>query len=342
MKLNRIFIFQLIVLLTVLTSFSSCQSEKLQFYTISGPTMGTKYNIKFIAPQGYNQQTLEKDVEIRLDEVNKAMSTYIGDSEISLFNKMSKEKEFFPGQDFKATLAHALDIAKKTDGTFDPTIGTLVNLWGFGPNGKRKIPSKKAILAAKEKVGFEKIKLSGNTLTKTVDGVYLDLSASAKGYGVDALIELLRTRGISNALVEIGGEVRTMGESLTRPWKIGVESPSNQNGNPVVRVVKIKNVALATSGDYRNFFKEGGKRYQHTINFKSGAPVVSELASVSVISDSCMDADAWATALMAMGAKKAIAYAKENKLKAFFIYRSDDGSGKYLETSTAEFDKVTK
>ncbi|RZF20987.1 FAD:protein FMN transferase [Halobacteriovorax vibrionivorans] len=342
MKLNRIFIFNLAIFLIALTTFSSCQSDKLQFYRLSGPTMGTIYNIKFIAPQGYNELKLKKDVEIRLDEVNKAMSTYISDSEISLFNKMSKDEKFFPGKDFKRTLEHALDVAKKTDGTFDPTIGTLVNLWGFGPNGKRKIPSQSDVLAAKEKVGYEKIKLDGNTLTKSVDGVYLDLSASAKGYGVDALIELLKSQGIRNALVEVGGEVRTMGESLTRPWKIGVESPSNKDGNPVVRVVTMKDVALATSGDYRNFFKEGGKRYQHTINFKSGAPVASQLASVSVVSDTCMDADAWATALMAMGKEKAIAYAKKNKLKAFFIYRSDDGSGKYLETSTEEFDKITK
>lgn len=304
--------------------------------------MGTTYHIKYIAPKDHDEKTLQQDIDLRLNDVNKAMSTYIADSEISLFNKMPKSEKFYPGEDFKKTLAHALDLAQKTQGIFDPTIGTLVNLWGFGPTGKRKIPSPQSIEEAKKKVGYEKIKLKDGILTKEIDGVYLDLSASAKGYGVDTIITLLKSRGIHNALVEVGGEVATMGESLTRPWRIGVESPSNENGNPVVRVVKIKNVALATSGDYRNFFKEGGKRYQHTINFKSGAPVASKLASVSVISDTCMDADAWATALMAMGATKAIAYAKENKLKAFFIHRSQDGSGKYLETSTEEFDKITE
>ncbi|MFG1492193.1 FAD:protein FMN transferase [Halobacteriovorax sp. GFR7] len=339
MRLNKIFIFGMVLLLGLLTS---CNSEKLQIYRVTGPTMGTTYHIKYLAPSGFDEDSVKKDIEIRLDEVNKAMSTYIKDSEISLFNKMAKNEKFYPGPDFTRTLTHALEVARKTDGTFDPTIGTLVNLWGFGPNGKRKIPSKEDIAAAKNKVGFEKIIFKDGILTKSIDGVYLDLSASAKGFGVDAIIELLQARGIKNALVEVGGEVRTMGESLTRPWRIGVESPSNKDNNPVVKVVKIKNVALATSGDYRNFFKEGGKRYQHTINFKSGSPVESQLASVSVISDTCMDADAWATALMAMGAKKAIAFAKENKLKAFFIYRSDDGSGKYLETSTPGFDKVTE
>lgn len=336
MTLNKILLFSISLLLL------SCRSDELQIYRLSGPTMGTTYHIKYIAPKGFDEEGMKKDVTIRLGEVNKAMSTYIADSEISLFNKLPKDEKFYPGPDFKRTLNHALSVADKTGGIFDPTIGTLVNLWGFGPNGKRKVPSQKEILAARDKVGHDKVQLKDGILTKNVDGVYLDLSASAKGYGVDALIELLKSKGLHNALVEVGGEVRTIGESLSRPWKIGVESPSNDSANAVVRVVKIKNVALATSGDYRNFFKESGKRYQHTINFKSGAPVVSRLASVSVISDTCMDADAWATALMAMGTEKAIAYAKENKMRAFFIYRSDDGSGKYLETSTPGFDKITE
>ena len=142
-------------------------------------------------------------------------------------------------------------------------------------------------------------------------------------------------------MIEIGGEVRTSGRSLKRPWKIGVESPSPvDQSQRVLKVIKVEDFALATSGDYRNFFRDGGKKYSHTIDYRTGEPVQGSLASVSVISDTCLEADTWSTALMAMGAIKGFKFAVENDIKAFFIYRSDDGSGKFIEKATPAFEKV--
>ncbi len=309
---------------------------------IQGRTMGTTYNIKAVVHQDYIQTTLEEMISKRLIEVNQAMSTYIKDSEISKFNQSLAGAPMIISADFSYVLSHALEVAKKTDGVFDPTIGPLVNLWGFGPEGERKKPTKEQVEAVKKYVGYEKITLDHGKLSKTSKEVYLDLSASAKGFGVDAVIDVLKKNNIQNAMVEIGGEVRTMGESLTRPWKIGVEKPVEGSfDQSVVKVVTIKDVALATSGSYRNFFKNEGKSYSHTIDYKSGAPVETSLVSVSVISDNCMDADAYATALMAMGTEKAIEFSKKNKLKSYLIYSDPANIGKFKFFESEEFKKAS-
>ncbi len=309
--------------------------------TIEGKTMGTTYSVKAVVHQDYSQFELEKQIQRRLEEVNRAMSTYIGDSEISIINN-AKKGTYEIGTDFKNVLAHALRLAKQTQGAFDPTIGPLVNLWGFGPKGQRIKPSADKIQDTMKLIGHQNIELEDNKLTKKIDGVYLDLSASAKGYGVDAVLELLGNQGLNNAMVEIGGEVRTLGESITRPWKIGVESPIEGSfERKIVKVISLKNVALATSGSYRNFFREKGKSYSHTIDYKSGSPVETSLASVSVISDTCMDADAKATAIMAMGTEKGYNYANKNDIKAYLIYKDPSAPGKFKTLETEGFKKVT-
>jgi|GEM_PF-4686849 len=186
-------------------------------------------------------------------------------------------------------------------------MGPLVNLWGFGPNKHKKPPKLKEIQSAKNSVGYEKINLSQTkagqwVVQKSQKGVYLDLSASAKGFGVDVLSELLSREGLSDHLVEIGGELRSSGAKPGgAPWVVAIEKP------------------VATSGNYRNFFESGGVVYPHTISRDSGRPVSSRLLSVSVIEDDCLKADALATALMVMGAEKAQAFAKKKKVAAFFI-----------------------
>ena len=160
---------------------------------------------------------------------------------------------------------------------------------------------------------------------------------------MDAIIEILKANGIQNAMVEIGGEIKTIGESMTRPWKIGVESPVEGSfERKVVKVVTLKDVALATSGNYRNFFKEGGKSYSHTIDFKSGSPARTSLASVSVISDTCMDADGQATAIMAMGTEKGYNYAMNNGIKAYLLYRDPKNPGKFKTLETKGFSEATR
>ncbi len=334
-----------VILFSILILLSACMSGKdslKKIINMQGRTMGTTYSVKAVVHQDFYEHVIKGQIDQRLKEVNQSMSTYIKDSEISKLNN-SPAGEFTLGKDFQIVLEHALNLAKKTEGVFDPTIGPLVNLWGFGPTGERKVPAKEAIEKARSLVGFEKINLVNNVLTKKVDGVYIDLSASAKGYGVDAIIEILKANGIQNAMVEIGGEIKTIGESMTRPWKIGVESPVEGSfERKVVKVVTLKDVALATSGNYRNFFKEGGKSYSHTIDFKSGSPARTSLASVSVISDTCMDADGQATAIMAMGTEKGYNYAMNNGIKAYLLYRDPKNPGKFKTLETKGFSEATR
>ena len=336
---------KLFITFFVLITILSCQSGQhtlKKIIHIQGRTMGTGFNVKAVVHQDFIQSSLEDKINERLKQINKSMSTYIKDSEISLFNKTLSNMPFEVSKDFQLVLSHALKVAEKTNGAFDPTIGPLVNLWGFGPEGKRKKPSKEIVDQTKELVGYKKILLDNSNLKKTVNGVYLDLSASAKGYGVDAVIAVLKESQITDAMVEIGGEVRTMGESLSRPWKIGVEKPVEGSfEQSSLKVVTLKNVALATSGSYRNFFKEDGKSYSHTIDYKSGMPVETSLVSVSVISNTCMDADAMATALMAMGTEDAINFAKKNSLKAFLIYKDPKSEGKFKFFESLSFKKAT-
>jgi len=346
LKNNLLIKYLFLVLLLVV---GCSKDDGLKIYHLTGPTMGTTYNVKFIAPTGYDEKSIAEDITIRLKAVNQAMSTYIKDSEISLLNKEKANVETKISKDFFHVLSHSISVSDKTSGVFDPTIGPLVNLWGFGPDGKRKVPAPEKLTHALSLVGHDKLSLNKQEMSvrKSLDEVYVDLSASAKGFGVDALVELIKSRGIDNAMVEVGGEVRTIGKSLTRAWKIGIEAPHPNNPSEIyTKIIQVQDFALATSGDYRNFFEQDGKKYQHTIDFKTGRPVEGVLASVSVISDTCMDADAWATAFMAMGTEKGYQFAVAHGMKAFFIYRSDktdqNGARIYMHRSTKEFDTIVK
>jgi thiamine biosynthesis lipoprotein len=328
----------------VLALLFSCQREAgIKVHHLKGRTMGTTYNIKFVAPTDYPTESLHKSIDDRLKEVNMSMSTYIPSSEISVVNKSKAGVETKISEDFNYVLSHALDLARLTDGVFDPTIGPLVNLWGFGPKGERIVPSDEKIVETRKIIGHKKVSLKEKMLTKSLDKVYIDLSASAKGFGVDAITKLLSEKGLRNTMVEIGGEVRAEGKSAKRPWKIGVEIPSTDPKKMgILKVVQIEGFALATSGSYRNYFKYGDRSYSHTINYKTGKPVDHTLLSVSVISDNCMDADAKATALMAMGDKKGYEFAVKNAIKAYFVFKDPTGQKLFDQKFTPGFENVVK
>ncbi|EQC52284.1 FAD:protein FMN transferase [Bacteriovorax sp. DB6_IX] len=330
--------------LAILFLLVACQGEVgIKVHHIKGRTMGTTYNIKFVAPAEYDAKGLQLKVDQRLKEVNMSMSTYIPESEISKVNQSKANEKIKISQDFNTVLSHALDLAVKTEGVFDPTIGPLVNLWGFGPKGERIVPSDEKITETRQFVGYEKVTLEKSVVTKSLDKVYIDLSASAKGYGVDQITKLLRENGLRNTMVEIGGEVRAEGKSAKRPWKIGVEIPSPDPAKMgVLKVVQVEGFALATSGSYRNYFKYGDKSYSHTINYQTGKPVDHTLLSVSVISDNCMDADAKATALMAMGDKKGYEFATKNGIKAYFVFKDPTGQKLFDQKFTPGFESVVK
>jgi thiamine biosynthesis lipoprotein len=330
-----------ILILALSFSLWACQKENLPSQIV-GRTMGTSYSVKYFAEDKTpNIKSLETQITGLLEELNNEMSTYIETSEISKFNRSRVvNKGFNISSDFYKTLKISLEIATITDGLFDPTIGPLVNLWGFGPDGKRSVPTISEIEQAKSRVGYRYLKLTDGKIAKTIPNIYLDLSASAKGYGVDLISTFLEKNFVKNYMVEIGGEVRTRGRKGGAPWKIGIETPDTDKGGvPIHKVLKLSGESIATSGNYRNFFEDKGKRYGHTIDFRTGRPAENTLASVTVLHDSsCAKADAWATALMTMGARRGLEFAEENGLKAFFIYRpAGQSKDVFVESMTSYF-----
>ncbi len=324
---------QFVLLISLLISLSSCFGGKEVFF-ISGQTMGTTYSIK-IASKQVDTLSLKLKVEDALREVNRQMSTYIPTSEISRVNSATKDELIEISPWFNKVLTYSLGVAKKTEGFYDPTLGPLINLWGFGPSGHREVPEKEKIEEALAVVGYKRVSIIKEQdkllVKKELDGVYVDLSSSAKGFGVDVLSELLKKDGYINHLVEIGGELRSSGTKFGVGWKVAIEKPSSGEKS-LQMVVPLKDVSIATSGDYRNFFNAGNKKYSHTLDVKTGEPVQHKLVSVSVLDKECMKADALATALMSLGPEKAKKYALDNNLAVYLVFEGEDATLRTFES----------
>jgi len=309
-----------------------------------GLTMGTTYSVKLArAPRGHTLKEVHQQVERMLRHVDGLMSTYKKDSDVSRFSRSRSTDWFSVSSETATVVAEAQRISRLSGGAFDVTVAPLVNLWHFGPEEPtRKIPTEKEIQAAKEHVGYRHlhVRLDPPALKKDIPTLSVDLSAIAKGYAVDRVAELLESLGIDSYLVEVGGETRTHGcKADGSPWRIGVEKPDtlNLSGTTVVKILEPGDKAVATSGDYRNFFVVGGKRYSHEIDPRTGRPVQWSLASVTVVADSCMTADAFATALMVLGPSEGYNLAVAQKLAVLMIVREADG---YKEKKTPEFVKL--
>jgi thiamine biosynthesis lipoprotein len=221
---------------------------------------------------------------------------------------------------------------------FDITVGPVVNLWGFGPKNKpHKIPTESELEFAKKRVGYKylRVRLNPPAIKKRYTRVYCDLSAIAKGFGVDKVSELLLKKNITNHLVEIGGELKAHGKKFNSDWVVGISVP-DQSLSMLQDRIALNNLSMATSGDYWNYFEENGQRYSHTINPKTGKPITHNLASITVISPSCMLADAYATAIDVMGPTKGMIFANRNKLNAYFITKEKD---KFKTSFTEGFKK---
>jgi len=266
-------------------------------------------------------------VDAELVSVNDAMSTYDPESEISLFNAQQGTDWVPVSSALIEVVDEAQRIAVLTGGAFDVTAGPLVDIWGFGPaRGKGNAPEAAAIETVRKRVGYAQLEARAEppALRKTRGDLAMDLSAIAKGYGVDRVAARLQRLGVDAYLVEIGGEVRTRGRRPDgRAWQVAVERP-DRGGRAVRQVLPLTGGALATSGDYRNFFSAAGRRYGHIIDPRSGRPVQHELASVTVLADDCMTADAWATALSVLGPEPGLTLAREQGLAALFVLREGD------------------
>jgi len=297
--------------------------------SISGPTMGTSYSIKLSElPESVIQEELHKDVDYILERINDQMSTYRPDSELSRFNRFAGRDWFDVSPETAQVVREALSISSKSRGAFDVTVGPLVNLWSFGPQQReRTVPSDGEIKDTLAIIGYQQLKVRATppAMQKLVDGLEVDLSAIAKGFAVDQVADLLIQRGVKGFLVEIGGEIRTYGTKANRtPWTVGIELPADDQRS-VQEVINLGDHALATSGDYRNFFIQEGKRYSHTIDPRTGRPVEHRLASVTVIAERCMFADAWATTLMVLGPEKGYEFAVGQDLAVVFVIRDKNG-----------------
>ena len=302
----------------------------LQAHRFSGDTMGTAYEVTVVADTRDDARlnTLGTAISEALARVDAAMSTWQPESELSRFNRVETTDPFVVSADMVTVFQHALAVSALTGGAFDITVGPLVDAWGFGPPGHPPAPPAEADLARlRGRVGWEKLAINAaaSTIRKLVPDVSADLSALAKGYGVDRVAALLEREGFTNHLVEVGGEVRAAGRSERGDaWRVGIERP--EAGPPdVYRSVTLSNHALATSGDYRNTYLLDGQRVSHTIDPRTGRPVTHALASASVIDPLCVRADALATALMVLGPDDGYALAAEQDWPALFIVRGPDG-----------------
>lgn len=302
-----------------------------------GQIFGTFYHITY-----QNDSSIQTDILAELQKVDNALSMFNKESIISHINRGENVET---NEMFESVFNLAEKISDNTNGAFDITVAPLVNAWGFGfktgnPPTKQTVDSLRAI------VGYKKVKLANHRITKSDARVMLDCSAIAKGYGCDVVARLLEKRGIKNYMVEIGGEVVTHGISEKRlPWKIGVTKPSDDSlnvNNELQTVLNVKDRAMATSGNYRNFYYRGGKKYAHTIDPATGYPVQHSILSATVLAKHCAEADAYATAFMVMGMEKAKkVLEKHPELMAYLIYSDDKGNLQVWYSPSME-DKIQK
>ena len=299
--------------------------------TFSGNTMGTTYHITVVTETFSSTKDLKDQIDQRLEEINKSMSTFRKDSEISRFNANQNTGEKFKiSDDFFNVMTVAKNVYELTGGAWDGTVKPLENLWGFGSSENNyRIPEKSEIAALLPDIGFNHIEISSNhCLIKKKASLSLDLASIAKGYGVDQVAALIRTSGIKNFLVEIGGEVFASGfRKDGKPWRIGINTP--ETGSPFDQVYKIVNLhdkGFATSGDYRNYFEAGGQRFSHILDPRNGYPVSNGVVSVSIVADTCTFADGLATAVTVLGYKKGLERVNSlDNTECLIVVRTPDG-----------------
>lgn len=330
------------------------QAELMGF---DGRIMGTGYSIRIAPnnspslPQVNNKQfgkaqlaELASNVADRLRNIDSLMSTWKYDSELSHLNR-SVSRDWQPlSSSTVRVLAHALKTSQRSLGAFDPTVSPLVDLWGFGAQQGKRLsesfskPTSQHIQKTLAHVGYASVELNveQNRVRKLNPNTQIDLSGIAKGFAVDQVAKLLDDVGLSNYIIEIGGELRAKGEkSLNTPWKVAIEKPFSDQRD-ALRGLVLNNSAVATSGDYRNFFVHNGQRYSHVIDPRFGVPVKHDLVSVTVVSDTTMEADALSTALMIMGPGQALSFAQNHGVAAHFMYNTSHG---VVEHHSAAFER---
>ena len=324
------------------TFITSPMAPAAPVHTLRGETMGTTWSVHCVSATRIDLYALHDAVQSRLDDVVAQMSTWDADADITRFNHAKAGEWFALRDDFLHVLTAALAIAAASEGAFDPTVSPLVAAWGFGAHaGARGRPSNADLVAARARVGWQHLRFDpADRRIRQPGGVMLDLSAIAKGYGVDVVAALLKRHGIDAALVEVGGELYGYGRKADgKPWRVLVESSPDEEADSEglePRVLALDGLAVATSGDRWHAYNQDGRRYSHILDPRSGEPVTDAAAAVTVVAADAMHADAWATALTVMGSRNGHAFALRHGLAARFLQRTADG---LVETMTPAFEQ---
>jgi thiamine biosynthesis lipoprotein len=316
---SRIYPLVLVIVLIIVWQYRNSGQEKL--ITVLGTTMGTTYSVKYLSS---NDIDLKLQIDSILEDFNNSLSSYISNSELSQFNKDTVF--YFESSYFFPVLGTSREVYDATRGAFDPTVLPLVNAWGFGPD-EGSVPDSTTVDSLLNYIGYDKITFDDRAVHKGNTIIALDFSAIAKGYGVDVVGEYLGANGIENFFVEIGGEVVCKGTNNGNKWKIGIEDPTlGMQQREIKAIVELSDRAMATSGNYRNYYVKDGIKYAHTIDPHTGYPVEHTLLSATVFSSTCMVADAYATSFMVLGVEKTREVLDSHKeLDAFLIFSKENG-----------------
>ncbi len=311
-----------LLLLIVGTVLIIRQQRAMPYQVNKGPVFGTFYTVNYQSDKDYHQE-----IKAALQEVDNALSMF---NEQSVISHINREQGGETNDMFMEVFHKAMEVSKETNGAFDITVAPLVNAWGFGFKSG-ETPTRQQVDSIRQFVGWKKVTAEGKTIKKADRRVMLDCSAIAKGYGVDVVAQLLKDKGVTNFMVEIGGEIITKGISPKRvPWKIGVIKPTEdslQTSGEYQTILNVTDKAMATSGNYRNFYYKGGKRYAHTIDPKTGYPVQHNILSATVLAKDCATADAYATSFMVMGLDGAkVILERHPELMAYLIYSDKDNN----------------
>lgn len=323
-------------------SLTQVEAPADMVFQLQGDTMGVRWSVTTVGING-ELSKLTEALQDAVGQVDEHMSTYKPESEISRFGVAPAGEDFPVSADTAFVVQEALRISTLTNGAFDLTVMPLVDLWGFGPaKASDSAPTAEQIADALMRCGYQKVQLpSANTLRKTADGLRLDLSAIAKGYGVDAMCAALDAAGHENYLVEVGGELRVKGVSADgTPWRIGIDTPRDMAlpGPQLQGAIEVGDIAIATSGDYRNYREIDGNRVSHTIDPRTGYPVDHDLASVSILAPTCLEADALATACMVLGPEEALALIERlDGIEIFLLVREGES---FCEQKSSGFPEI--
>lgn len=333
----RIWQIVFLLLLVIGTVLIIRQQRNLPYQHNAGFVFGTVYHVTY-----QHNKDLQENIEAEMKKVDDALSTFNNNS---ILSKVNQNEPVELNDMFKDVFNMAEQISKETDGAFDITVAPMVNAWGFGFK-KGTPPTKHVVDSLKSLVGYQKVRLESGRIIKQDPRIMLDCSAIAKGYGVDVVANYLKKEGIENFIVEIGGEVVSSGISEKRlPWKIGVTKPvddSIRQDQELQTILNVTNKAMATSGNYRNFYYKNGKKYAHTIDPKTGYPVQHGILSATVLADQCAVADAYATSFMVMGLDKSKEILKKHpELMVYIIYADSRGNNKIWYSPSME-DKIAE